>query len=107
ERRAGLERFFFAPGGEGGKKAEAIKKAPSAPGGQSATQSGPPGVPFNGAVHNPYPRRTAARRLPPPPRTQGEKSCVEPVENLAAINVEEYRKRGDYIIFTLKPPANQ
>jgi hypothetical protein len=30
---------------------------------------------------------------------------VVPVENLDSINVDEYRKRGDYVIFTLKPPA--
>ena len=41
------------------------------------------------------------------PKSNVKVISVVPVENLDAINVDEYRKRGDFIVFTLKPPASQ
>jgi uncharacterized iron-regulated protein len=78
---------------------------------QSNTQDGaqirPLVVHFNGAFHSDYRLGTASRAVRRLPKANVKVISVVPVENLDAINPDEYRKRGDYIIFTLKPSASQ
>jgi uncharacterized iron-regulated protein len=110
ERRAALERFYYAQCVKDETMAESIANAlvaPGAPGPQSDTQGGPLVVHFNGAFHSDYRLGTASRVIRRAPKSKVKVISVVPVENLDVINVDEYRKRGDYIIFTLKPPASQ
>ncbi|HKC86699.1 MAG TPA: ChaN family lipoprotein, partial [Blastocatellia bacterium] len=107
ERRATLERFYFAQCVKDETMAESIANALATPGPQSDTQGGPLVVHFNGAFHSDYRLGTASRVIRRAPKSKVKVISVVPVENLDVINVDEYRKRGDYIIFTLKPPASQ
>jgi len=111
ERRAALERFYFAQCVKDETMAESITNALGVPGTQSNSQDGAQGGPlvvhFNGAFHSDYRLGTASRAIRRAPKSNVKVISVVPVENLDAINVDDYRKRGDYIIFTLKPPANQ
>src|SRR5215475_9873278 len=111
ERRAALERFYYAQCVKDETMAESIVNALGAPGPQSntqgAAQSGPLVVHFNGAFHSDYRLGAASRAIRRATKSNVKVVSIVPVENLDAINVDEYRKRGDYIIFTLKPPANQ
>jgi uncharacterized iron-regulated protein len=111
ERRAALERFYYAQCVKDETMAESIANVLSAPRPQSntqgAAQGGPLVVHFNGAFHSDYRLGTASRAIRRAPKSTVKVISVVPVENLDVINVDEYRKRGDYIIFTLKPPANQ
>jgi uncharacterized iron-regulated protein len=59
---------------------------------------------YNGAFHSDYRLGTAARAKQRLPKANLKVISVVPVDNLDTINVDEYRKRGDYIVFTLKPP---
>src|SRR5262249_56685863 len=63
ERRAALERFYYAQCVKDETMAESITNALSAPGAQAHTQGGPPGVHFNGAVHHDYRPRPRARGI--------------------------------------------
>jgi uncharacterized iron-regulated protein len=107
ERRATLERFYYAQCVKDETMAESITNALGAPGTQSNAQGGPLVVHFNGAFHSDYRLGTASRAIRRAPKSNVKVISVVPVENLDAINADEYRKRGDYIIFTLKPPASQ
>jgi uncharacterized iron-regulated protein len=108
ESRAMIERFYFAQCVKDETMAESIARAlatpSSAPG---AAQGAPLVVHFNGAFHSDYRLGTASRVIRRAPKSNVKVISVVPVENLDAINADEYRKRGDYIIFTLKPPATQ
>lgn len=108
ERRAVIERFYYAQCVKDETMAESIANALGAPGAlgsQSNAQGGPLVVHFNGAFHSDYRSGAASRTIRRAPKSNIKVISVVPVENLDAINVDEYRKRGDYIIFTLKPSA--
>jgi uncharacterized iron-regulated protein len=107
ERRASLERFYYAQCVKDETMAESIANALGAPGPQSNSQGGPLVVHFNGAFHSDYRLGAASRAIRRAPKSNVKVISIIPVENLDAINADEYRKRGDYIIFTLKPPAPQ
>lgn len=107
ERQAALERFFHAQCVKDETMAESIANVLGAPGTQPNAQGGPLVVHFNGAFHSDYRLGTASRVIRRAPKSNVKVISVVPVENLDAINADEYRKRGDYIIFTLKPPASQ
>jgi uncharacterized iron-regulated protein len=110
ERRAALERFYQAQCVKDETMAESITNALAASGAtgqQSNAQGSPLVVHFNGAFHSDYRLGTASRAIRRAPKSNVKVISVVPVENLDAINVDEYRKRGDYIIFTLKPAASQ
>jgi uncharacterized iron-regulated protein len=107
ERRSVIERFYYAQCVKDETMAESIANALGAPGSQSNAQGGPLVVHFNGAFHSDYRSGVASRTIRRAPKSNIKVISVVPVENLDAINVDEYRKRGDYIIFTLKPPAPQ
>jgi uncharacterized iron-regulated protein len=104
ERRAALERFYYAQCVKDETMAESIANA-LAP--QSNGQSGPLVVHFNGAFHSDYRLGAASRAIRRAPKSNVKVISIVPVENLDAINADEYRKRGDYIIFMLKPPTSQ
>jgi uncharacterized iron-regulated protein len=110
ERRAALERFYYAQCVKDETMAESIANAlgaPAAQGQESNAQVSPLVVHFNGAFHSDYRLGAASRAIRRAPKSNVKVISVIPVENLDAINADEYRKRGDYIIFTLKPPASQ
>jgi uncharacterized iron-regulated protein len=106
ERRAMIERFYYAQCVKDETMAESIANAlGTQSNAQGAVQGGPLVVHFNGAFHSDYRLGTASRVVRRLPKSNVKVISVVPVENLDAINADEYRKRGDYIIFTLKPPA--
>jgi hypothetical protein len=105
--RATLERYYYAQCVKDETMAESIANALGSPGQQSNAQGGPLVVHFNGAFHSDYRLGAASRAIRRAPKSNVKVISIVPVENLDAINADEYRKRGDYIIFTLKPPASQ
>jgi uncharacterized iron-regulated protein len=109
ERRALLERYYYAQCVKDETMAESISNALGDPASQSnaqgGAQSGPLVVHFNGAFHSDYRLGTASRAIRRAPKSNVKVISVVPVENLDAINADEYRKRGDYVVFTLKPPT--
>ncbi len=107
ERQAALDRFYYAQCVKDETMAESITNALGAPEMRSNGQSGPLVIHFNGAFHSDYRQGAASRAIRRAPKSNVKVISVVPVENLDAINVDEYRKRGDYVIFTLKPPAPQ
>ncbi len=110
ERRAVIERFYYAQCVKDETMAESVANALialGAQGTQSNAQGRPLVVHFNGAFHSDYRLGAASRAIRRAPKSNVKVISVVPVENLDVINVDEYRKRGDYIIFTLKPPAPQ
>jgi uncharacterized iron-regulated protein len=112
ERLATLQRFYYAQCVKDETMSESIAKAlagqPDSQGGaQDAAQSRPLVVHFNGSFHSDYRLGTASRAVRRLPKSNVKVISVVPVENLDAINPDEYRKRGDYVIFTLKPTASQ
>jgi uncharacterized iron-regulated protein len=120
ERRAVIERFYFAQCVKDETMAESVANA-LAPqpdsqtvpqtdiqnGSNSAVRVNPLVVHFNGAFHSDYRLGAAARTVRRLPKSNVKVISVIAVENLDAINPDEYRKRGDYIIFTLKPAVSQ
>ncbi len=102
EEKAMVERFYFAQCVKDETMAEAISAAiPPA----NAVQPKNVIVHYNGAFHSDYKLGTAARVIRRSPKAKVKIVSVIPVENLDSINTDEYRKRGDYIIFCLKPAA--
>ena len=108
ERRAVIERFYYAQCVKDETMAESIARAlGTQSNSQGAAQGGPLVVHFNGAFHSDYRLGTASRAIRRLPKSNVKVISVVPVENLDAINADEYRKLGDYIIFTLKPSVPQ
>ena len=112
ERRSAVERFYYAQCVKDETMSESIANAltaqPNTQGGaQGADQGRPLLVHFNGAFHSDYRLGTASRAIRRLPKSNVKVISVVPVENLDAIDADEYRKRGDYVIFTLRPPASQ
>jgi uncharacterized iron-regulated protein len=107
ERRAVIERFYYAQCVKDETMAESIANALGAPGQEPNAQGSPLVVHFNGAFHSDYRLGAASRAIRRAPKSNVKVISIVPVENLDAINADEYRKRGDFIIFTLKPPASQ
>jgi uncharacterized iron-regulated protein len=102
EEKAMVERFYFAQCMKDETMAEAISAAIPAP---NASQPKNVIVHYNGAFHSDYKLGTAARVIRRSPKAKVKIVSVVPVENLDSINTDEYRKRGDFIIFCLKPAA--
>lgn len=71
---------------------------------QQQTSSPPPlTVHFNGAFHSDYHLGAAARLKSRLPKKVIKVVSIVPVDDLDQLKPDEYRKRGDYIVFTLKP----
>jgi uncharacterized iron-regulated protein len=96
--RAMVERFYFAQCIKDETMAESIAKAYN-----ESPAPKPLIVHYNGAFHSDYRLGTAARAKQRLPKANLKVISFVPVDNLDTINVDEYRKRGDYIVFTLKP----
>jgi uncharacterized iron-regulated protein len=102
EQRVMVERFYYAQCVKDETMAESIANVFA---GQENAQSRPLVVHFNGAFHSDYRLGAASRAVRRLPKSKVKVISVIPVENLDNINIDEYRKRGDYVIFTLKPSA--
>ena len=96
--KAMTERFYQAQCVKDETMAESIAQAYN-----EATANKPVIVHFNGAFHSDYKLGTAARTVRRLPKAIVKVVSIVPLENLDAINVDEYRKRGDYVVFTYKP----
>jgi uncharacterized iron-regulated protein len=102
EQRAMTERFYYAQCVKDETMAESIANVFAQP---ENAQNTPLVIHFNGAFHSDYRLGAASRAVRRLPKSKIKVISVVPIENLDNINVDEYRKRGDYIVFTLKPPA--
>jgi uncharacterized iron-regulated protein len=96
--KAMTERFYQAQCVKDETMAESLANAYN-----EATANKPVIVHFNGAFHSDYRLGTAARTVRRLPKANVKVVSIVPLENLDAINVDEYRKRGDYVVFTHKP----
>ncbi len=96
--KAMTERFYQAQCVKDETMAESLANAYN-----EATANKPVIVHFNGAFHSDYKLGTTARTVRRLPKANVKVVSIVPLENLDAINVDEYRKRGDYVVFTFKP----
>jgi uncharacterized iron-regulated protein len=96
--RAMVEKFYQAQCIKDETMAESIAKAYNeSPAPKSLI------VHYNGAFHSDYRLGTAARAKQRLPKANLKTVSIVPLDSLDTINIDEYRKRGDYIVFTLKP----
>jgi uncharacterized iron-regulated protein len=100
EHRAMTERFYFAQCIKDETMAESIADRFQS---QDGAQPKPLVVHFNGSFHSDYGLGAAARANRRLPKSKIKVVTVIPVEDLDAIKTEEYSKRGDYLIFSLRP----
>ena len=98
EQRAMIERFYFAQCIKDETMAESVANLYG-----ESMSSRPLTVHFNGAFHSDYRLGTAARVKQRLPKATTKIVSIVPVENLDSLRPDEYRKRGDFVIFTLKP----
>jgi len=112
EQRAMIEKFYTAQCVKDETMAESIAASFSQPGRANNSTVKNVIVHFNGAFHSDYKLGTAARTIRRLPKAKVKVVSVIPVENLDLIKTDDYRKRGDYLIFCLMPakqkdsPAN-
>ncbi len=97
EMAALTERFYFAQCVKDETMAESIATAHA-----GTTPQKPIVVHFNGAFHSDYHLGAAARTKRRLEKANIRVVSILPVENLDNLKAEEQRKRGDYLIFTLK-----
>lgn len=102
EQKAMVDRFYYAQCVKDETMAESIvaRMGPNA-----SSQPKPVIVHFNGAFHSDFRLGTAARVIRRLPKSVVKVVTVIPVDDLDAVRPEEHRKRGDYVVFTIKPPA--
>jgi len=101
EQRARVERFYYAQCIKDETMAESIAEQL-----QQTNSSGsqkPLVVHFNGAFHSDYHLGAAARTNRRIPRSKIKVVTIVPLDDLDEIKTDEHRKRGDYLIFSLKP----
>jgi uncharacterized iron-regulated protein len=98
QERALVEKFYQAQCVKDETMAESVANAYN----EAATPK-PVIVHYNGAFHTDYRLGTAARAKQRLPKATHKVVSIVPLDNLDSINVDEYRKRGDYLVFTLKP----
>jgi uncharacterized iron-regulated protein len=98
EERAMMERFYQAQCVKDDTMAESIAKSFF-----NASEPKPLVVHFNGAFHSDYRLGTAARTRQRLPKARVQVVSVVPLEQLDSIKTDEYRKRGDYVVFAYKP----
>lgn len=99
EEKAMVEKFYYAQCLKDETMAEAIVAASS---NTNNSQVKNVTVHYNGAFHSDYKLGTAARVIRRMPKAKVKVVSIVPVENLDSINANDYRKRGDFIIFCLK-----
>src|SRR5262249_44162294 len=100
EQKAMIERFYYAQCVKDETMAESIANQFVQ---NDSGQPRPLVVHFNGIFHSDYRLGAAARAVRRLSKSKVKVLSVVPVENLDLINVDEYRKRGDYVVFSLKP----
>ncbi len=98
KQRAMVEKFYQAQCVKDETMAESIAAAYN-----EAPMPKPVIVHYNGAFHSDFKLGTAARAKQRLPKAIHKVVSIVPLDNLDVINVDEYRKRGDYIVFTIKP----
>jgi uncharacterized iron-regulated protein len=95
-----IERFYYAQCIKDETMAESIADQLNS---QLKAEDKPLIVHFNGSFHIDYHLGAAARTNRRSPKSSIKVLSIIPIDDLDAINIDEYRKRGDYLIFTLKP----
>lgn len=97
EQRTRTERFYQAQCVKDETMAESIAES------HLGTQGAKPLiVHFNGAFHSDYHQGAASRARRRLPRSHVKVVSTIPIENLDEIKTDDYRERGDYLIFSLK-----
>ena len=92
-----IERFYFAQCVKDETMAESVANLY-----REGMSSRPLTVHFNGAFHSDYRLGTAARVKQRLPKASTRIVSIVPVENLDSLHPDEFRKRADFVIFTLK-----
>lgn len=103
EQRAMVERFYYAQCIKDETMAESIAAQ------YQTAENGserPLIVHFNGTFHSDYHQGAAARTNRRMPKSKIKVVTIVPLDDLDSIKPDEYRKRGDYVIFSLKPHTN-
>jgi uncharacterized iron-regulated protein len=95
-----IERFYYAQCIKDETMAESIADHLDS---QLKAEEKPLIVHFNGSFHSDYHLGATARTNRRSPKSSIKVVSIIPIDDLDAINIDEYRKRGDYLIFTLKP----
>jgi len=98
EQRAMTERFYQAQCVKDETMAESVANVYL-----NASEPRPLIVHFNGAFHTDFHLGTAARTQQRLSKSRVRVISIIPVDNLDAVKPEDYRKRGDFLVFTLKP----
>jgi uncharacterized iron-regulated protein len=102
ERNPMIERFYYAQCVKDETMAESIARQFTE---LSDGKPRPLVVHFNGAFHSDFRLGAAARAIRRMPQSKVKVVTVVPVEDLDKLDLEEYQARGDYVIFSLKPPT--
>jgi uncharacterized iron-regulated protein len=100
EQRAMIERFYYAQCIKDETMAESI--ADQFQTSENGSQK-PLIVHFNGTFHSDYHLGAAARTNRRIPKSKIKVVTIVPLDDLDTIQPDEHRKRGDYIIFSLRP----
>ncbi len=98
EDRAMVQRIYEAQCVKDDTMAESIADAFG-----NAEEPKPLVVHFNGAFHSDYRFGTAMRTIKRLPKARVRVISVVPMEEMDGIKGDEYRKRGDYILFAYRP----
>ncbi len=101
EERAMTEKFYFAQCVKDETMAESIAARFDL---AKAATTKSPIVHYNGSFHSDYKLGTAARVIRRLPKAKVKVITIVAVEDLDSIKPDEYRKRGDYVIFCLQTP---
>lgn len=98
EQQAVIERYYYAQCIKDETMAESVARLY-----EGIPEPRPLTVHFNGAFHSDYRMGAASRTRQRMPKAAIRVVTIVPVDNLDAVKPDEYRKRGDYVVFTLKP----
>lgn len=104
EQRAMTEKFYFAQCSKDETMAESISLAAAHQGSTKTSPAKSVIVHYNGSFHSDYKLGTAARVVRRMPKAKVKVVSIVPVEDLDSVKPDEYRKRGDYVIFCLQSP---
>ncbi|HEX4950594.1 MAG TPA: ChaN family lipoprotein [Blastocatellia bacterium] len=90
-------------------QAQCVKDETMAESIANAAQANPQAlvIHYNGAFHSDYRLGTASRAKQRLPKANIKIVSAIPVESLDAINADKDKKRGDYLLFTLKPAKKE
>ena len=94
--RAMVDRFYYAQCIKDETMAESITNQ------MQSRDNKPLIVHFNGAFHSDYRMGTASRAIRRLPKSTIKVVTVVPVDDLDTIKADEFNKRGDYIVFSLR-----